>query len=159
MDYSYLHEVERVRLSSSAPRPLAELPAVFASQGFKLHDDVLSLDRGGNIPPWQHPSIVEVAVFHEDEEVFGFDEGVWDAIELTYLFASLPFENVERFLAVVAATCEQLSLCPEFRGKATTLGSLRVEFDKIKDEVQSQTGEMPGSEGLAILIHSTYPRP
>jgi hypothetical protein len=159
MEYSYLHEAERVRLRSATPRPRLELLEVLTSQGFSLHEDVLSLDRGGKIPPWQHPSIVEITVFHEDEEVFGFDEGVWDAIELNYLFASLPFENVERFLAIVAATCERLSLCPEFRGKTTTVESLRVEFDRIRDEVQSQTGETPGSEGLAILIHSTYPRP
>lgn len=158
MDYTYFHEVEVVELRSPSPRPLAELLAVFTSQGFALHDDVVSLDRTGKVPPWQHPSIVEVEVLHQGEEVFGFGEGAWDTIELKYLLASLPPESINRFIDVVAATSDQLGLAPEFGGEKVTIDALRREFTRIRDEVLSETGEKAGSEGLAILIHSTYPR-
>lgn len=158
MDYAYLHEVEIVTFQSRTPRPLAELLTVFLSQGFTLHDDVMSLDRKERAPPWQHCSLVEVEVRHDGVEVFGFDEGSWDVIELKYLFASLPFDNVERFLDVVATISGLLGIPPEFRGERMTQDSLASEFSRIRDELRASTGEDAGSEGLAILIQSTYPR-
>jgi hypothetical protein len=158
MDYAHLHEIEVVKFRSPSPRPVAELLAVFASQGFTLHEDVVSLDRTGKFPPWQHPSVVEVEVLHEGEEVFGFEEGLWDTIELKYLVASLPFENTNRFLDVVATTSRSLGIPPEFKGEETTLDTIRSEFTRIRDELRAETGEDAGSERLAILIQSTYPR-
>ncbi len=158
MDYAYLHEVEIVAFQSPTSRPLAELLTVFLGQGFTLHDDIVSLDRKDRSPPWQHCSLVEVEVRHGGVEVFGFDEGSWDLIELKYLFASLPYDNVKRFLEVVATTSGLLGIPPEFKGEKTTLDSLASEFSRIRDELRANTGEDAGSEGLAILIQSTYPR-
>jgi hypothetical protein len=39
-----------------------------------------------------------------------------------------------------------------------TAESLRREFDKIRDDLLAQIEEDAGTEQLAILIHSTYPR-
>jgi hypothetical protein len=81
---------------------LGELIRFFRSQGFALHDDVVSLDRKGKVPPWQHSSIVEVQTEFCGEEVFGLDEdGLWDCLSLKFLVASLPFELVERFVQTV----------------------------------------------------------
>jgi hypothetical protein len=158
MAYEYLHEVEVVTLRSETPRPLSELLPVFTSQGFTLHDDVVSLDRGDTVPRWQHPSVVEVECQREDEEVFGFDEGEWDAVLLKYLFASLPFDNVDQFINVVVETSKRLGIRPEFQGQPVDGESLKREFNTIRDQLLSETGEDAGSEQLAILIHSTYPR-
>ena len=73
MDYDKLHEVEVVTLRSESPRPLSELLPIFTSQGFTLHDDVVSLDRGDQVPPWQHAAVVEVECQLQGQEVFGFD--------------------------------------------------------------------------------------
>ena len=159
MAYEYLHEVEVVTLRSEASQPLAKLLDVFTSQGFALHDDVVSLDRGDKVPPWQHPSIVEVECQLEGEEVFGFDEGEWDAVLLKYLFASLPFEYADQFIGVVAETSKRLGIRAEFRGQTTDCESLKTELGSIRDQLLSESGEDAGSEQLAILIHSTYPRP
>jgi hypothetical protein len=158
MDYTYLHELEVVKLRSRLPRPVEELLPVFTSQGFTLHDDVVSLDRTGKLPPWQHPSVVEVEVLHKGDEVFGFGEGVWDTIELRYLFASLPIEYVNQFIDVVATTSDRLEITPEFEGQEIAVDALRLRFAGIRNELLSATGEDAGSEGLAILIQSTYPR-
>ena len=45
MDYSYLHEIEKVDFRSETPRPLSELLPIFRSLEFTLQDDVVSLDR------------------------------------------------------------------------------------------------------------------
>ena len=158
MDYDKLHEVEVVTLRSESPRPLSELLPIFTSQGFTLHDDVVSLDRGDQVPPWQHAAVVEVECQLQGQEVFGFDEGEWDAVLLKYLFASLPYQFVDQFIDVVDATSKRLGLHPEFHGRLVDRESLKEEFDRIRNELILETGEEAGSEQLAILIHSTYPR-
>ena len=158
MDYEKLHEVEVVTLRSESPRPLSELLPIFTSQGFTLHDDVVSLDRGDQVPPWQHAAVVEVECQLEGQEVFGFDEGEWDAVLLKYLFASLPYQFVDQFIDVVDAISKRLGLQPEFHGRLVDRESLKEEFDRIRNELILETGEEAGSEQLAILIQSTYPR-
>ena len=158
MDYEKLHEVEVVTLRSESPRPLSELLPIFTSQGFTLHDDVVSLDRGDQVPPWQHAAVVEVECQLEGQEVFGFDEGEWDAVLLKYLFASLPYQCVDQFIDVVDAISKRLGLQPEFHGRLVDRESLKEEFDRIRNELILETGEEAGSEQLAILIQSTYPR-
>ena len=157
MDYSYLHEIERVEFRSVTPRSVVELVPVFKSCGFTLHDDVVSLDRKGRVPPWQHSSVVEVEVQRNGEEVFGFEEGEWDSIELKYLFASLPFELVDEFVECVMAVAEQLGVTPTRHGKEVTADDLRQGFAAVREELIRETGDDAGSEGLAIFIHSTYP--
>lgn len=158
MDFRYLHEVELVEFLSDHPRPLSELVPIFTALGFTVHDDVVSLDRSGRIPPWQHSSLVEVEVLRDGEELFGFEEGEWDTIQLKYLFASLPFEKSVEFLNTVEAIAKALAIVPRYRGSETDVSTLSNEFERIRDELLTETGEDPGSEGLAILIHSTYPR-
>ncbi|PQO30430.1 hypothetical protein DTL21_24050 [Bremerella cremea] len=158
MDYEYLHEIECVELRSVAKRPVTELLPEFRSLGFTLHDDVVSLDRKGKIPPWQHTSIVEVEVQCEGDEVFGFEEGEWDVLQLKYLFATLPFELADRFIDVVFQLAGKLEASVTYRGVEVDASGLKERFAFICDELLSETGEDAGSEGLAILIHSTYPR-
>ncbi len=158
MDFNYLHEVESIEFTAETSRPLAELPKLFTGLGFTIHDDVLSLDRRGRVPPWQHPSIVEVEVRHNGEEVFGFEEGEWNTISLKCLFATLPFDAIVMFIEVVDSVSNALGILATYRGSMVTARSLLGEFERVRDELVAETGEETGSEGLAILIQSTYPR-
>jgi hypothetical protein len=158
MDFSYLHEVELVELRSVTPRSVIELVPVFKSCGFTFHDDVVSLVRKGRVPPWQHSSVIEVEVQRNGEEVFGFKEGEWDSIQLKYLFASLPFELVDKFFESAMAVADQLGVTPTRHGKVVTADDLRLAFAAVREELLRETGDDAGSEALAIFIHSTYPR-
>lgn len=158
MDYSYLHEVEAIEFRAKKPRPRSELLGVFLSQGFNLHDDLVSLDRTGKVPPWQHSSIVEVEVQLHGNEVFGFEDGDWDKVILKYLFASLPITCAKAFIRVVNLTGEKLGIIPVYKGNEFDQDFLEGEFKRVQEDLISETGEEPGSEGLAILIQSTYPR-
>ncbi|WP_182868452.1 hypothetical protein [Stieleria mannarensis] len=158
MTFEYLHEQEVVAFRSSTRRPLAELLPTFTSQGFALHDDTVSLDRSDNVPPWQHPSIVEVECQLDGDEVFGFDEGEWDTLLMKYLFASVPFEFVDQFVDVVITTGRLLGIEPKFHGNPVSGESLKEKFERIREQLLSETGELAGSEQLAIIIQSTYPR-
>lgn len=158
MDYSYLHEIELVELRSSTPRRIADLVPIFKSCGFTFHDDVVCLDREGKVPPWQHPSVVEVEIQLNGDEVYGFDSGMWELIQLKYLFASLPFELTEQFAKAVFCVSEALGIPPEHNGQKVTKTDLLKSFELSRLELVGETGEDAGSEGLAIFIHSTYPR-
>lgn len=158
MNYEYLHEAEHVELVSLMPQPVSALLPVFEELGFTLHDDVVSFDRAGRIPPWQHSSVVEVEVLYNGEEIFGFDDGAWDVVRLKYLFATLPYELTETFFDLVFAVSARLSTSVRFEGISVDETSLRESFARIRDELIAETGEDAGSERLAIMIHRTYPR-
>ena len=158
MKSDYFHEVESVDICSRASRPLSELTLVFRDLGFTFHDDIVSLDRQENVPPWQHPSIVEIQVLCRGEEVFGFEAGEWDTIRVNYLFASLPFDLADNFIEVSHLISKKLSLPLEHAGEIVDEMWLRERFARIRQELLDHTGEEPGSEGLAILIRSRYPR-
>ena len=89
MCYDYLHEVETVVFESESSRSVGELQPIFRALGFRLHEDVFSLDRDDTPPPWQHGSIIEVEILSGDSEVFDLD-GSWTTLKLKYLFAFLP---------------------------------------------------------------------
>lgn len=158
MDFEKLHEEECVELVSDKKRSLTELKSTFKTYGFTFHDDVVSLDRKGRIPPWQHPSTVEVEVSCESEEVFGFDAGEWDLIRLKCLFATLPYAESEEFIRVAFALANALALPVIHNGTLVAQSDLKDRFSQIRDELIVETGEDVGSEGLAILIQKTYHR-
>jgi hypothetical protein len=158
MDYSFLHELEFVEFRSEFPRRISELVPVFKSCGFTFHDDVVSIDRKGRVPPWQHSSIVEVVIRRDGEEVFGFEQGEWDVIRLEYLFASLPFALVDDFIDAVSAIADRLGIVPTFQGEPVASVDLKRRLVEVREDLIRATGEDAGSEPLAIFIHSTYPR-
>jgi hypothetical protein len=140
-------------------RPVSDLLPVFRKCGFVLHDDVVSLDRSGTIPPWQHSSIAEVEVLCNEQELFGFDDGVWNTIRLKYLFATLPFELAERFSATAFELNRELDTTVHFHGTVASIGDLNYNFALYREEVLNTTGVDVGTEGIAIAIQETYPRP
>ncbi|MEZ6140755.1 MAG: hypothetical protein R3B84_09310 [Zavarzinella sp.] len=158
MNYEYLHELEEVELCVSDARPISELLPIFRKLGFTFHDDVVSLDRPVRVLPWQHSSVVEIEILFNGKEVFGFDEGKWDTIRLKYLFATLPYELADMFVETAIAVGKELCLPLRHAGVTIDETSLRQRFSIIRMELFDNTGEEPGSEGLAILIQSTYPR-
>jgi hypothetical protein len=155
--FDYLHEVETVTIQAEEPQSIAALLPLFKRLGFSLHDDVLSLDRSDRNPPWQHSSIVEVELLHNGEEVFDVED-YWDTMHIKYLFASLPYELAEKFVEVAFSISKSLSLPLIHRGEVVTSILLRQRFMSYKEEILAETGDEPGSESLAILIQSTYPR-
>ena len=79
-------------------------------------------------------------------------------ILLKYLYATLPHELTGRFVDVVFAVSRSLALPVSFKGAEISEARLRELFEQAQTEVLTETGEDAGSEGLAILIHKTYPR-
>ena len=84
-----------------------------------------ALNRTGKFRPGNTHAMVEVEVLHEGEEIFGFEEGLWDTIELKYLLGSLPLKNTNRFLECGGDHVSSLGHPPELKGKRLP------EYDKV----------------------------
>jgi hypothetical protein len=158
VDYDYLHELELVTFRIQSPRPVRALAAFLRALGFTLHEDVLSLDRKGNMPPWQHKSVVEVKILKDGKEVFDLDAH-WNVLNLEYLLAWLPAECIDVFVDCVFQVARWLGSPATHRGVQVTERELRDSLNGFCRELEDRVGESVGSEGLAILIQSTYPRP
>src|SRR5260370_40130334 len=158
MSFDYLHEVEVVSFQTDSPQQVAPLAALLESLGFTLHDDVYSLDRVDKVQPWQHGSIVEVEMLLDGKEVFDL-EGEWNSLKLKYLLAFLPADYICIFVDSVFAVARELNLSPVLGGEVTTRDGLLERLSAFAQDLESELGEQPGSEGLAIIIHGTYPRP
>ena len=157
MLFDRLHEAETVTLTSHEDRPIAALQLILLSLGFILHEDVFSMDRVDKCPPWQSTLIIQVELLLNGIEVFDLD-GNWNELRLRYLFASVPSDLIDRFCDTVMELARRLQLTPHLNGHPITRKELDDHFRKCLEELESEFGETPGSESVAILIQSTYPR-
>ena len=156
MDFAKLHEEVVVVLCSDRLLRIHDARESMVALGFKRHDDVWSLDRTGLVPTWQHGSIVELDFLNDGTEVYANES--WDAIQCRYLFASLPLNCIPFFVDVVFALSDKLLLSVSLGGRTARREDLLKHFEQCAGDLQSEFGEVPGSESLAILIQSTYPR-
>lgn len=157
-DYDWLHEVEKVDIAAGQFQELSALLGLFLDLGFTLHDDVVSFDRVDFVHPWQHTSIVEVMVLHNGEEVFGFDDGIWNAMTLKYLTPNLPQDCVRVFSNKVIAVASALETHALYRGRPISEQVLFQELTDCCNDIRTHSSLEVGSEELAKLIRCTYPR-
>jgi hypothetical protein len=158
MDFEYLHEVEDVLLTSNTKRSCAVLWTLFREQGFTLYEDVFSLDRPKKpkLPLWQSEAFVDVDIFNDETPIYE-PEKEWNRIVLKYLLATQPRFGIAVFSKNAAEISARLSIPMIFRGKLVIRDELEKHLNIIADELTAQLGE-PGSEDVAIVIQSTYPR-
>ncbi|MFO0810491.1 MAG: hypothetical protein U0746_17840 [Gemmataceae bacterium] len=157
-NFDYLHEVEEVILHSDTKQPCTNLWRLLKQQGFTQHDDVFSLDRPKNtlMPMWQTRTIVAVHIYDDSEEVYDTDDE-WNQLVFKYMLATQPREGIAAFVSHVAALSERLNIPMKFRGNLVTRGELEGQLARFADDLTSQV-DAPGSESVAIVIESTYPR-
>jgi len=158
MEFDYLHEVEDVVLHAENKRPCAELWKMFKAQGFTLYEDVFSLDRPKKpkSPIWQSETFVDVDVFNDKTPVYEPEEE-WNKVVLKYLLATQPRAGIAVFARQASEISAHLGLPMMLRGNLVTREGLEKQLNTFADELTVQLGE-PGSEDVAIVIQSTYPR-
>lgn len=158
MDYGFLHEAEDVVLRSENERSCAALWNLLQTQGFTLHGDVFSFDRPTKppLPIWQSETFVEVDILNNETEVYD-PEDKWNKIVLKYLLATQPRSSILVFSRKVTEVSASLALPMTMRGKVVGAEELEECLNRFADELAVQVGE-PGSEDVAIVIQSTYPR-
>lgn len=153
--YGSFHEEEVVTLSG-ATRSCRDLWNLLKESQFSLQDDVFVLERRDKVKPWQHDAIVEVEILRDGREVFDEAEA-WDTLNAVYSLARLPDSCVPVFVEVVSALAKKLQIEPRHRDHVVSRDDLLRIFQGYAEELRSTLGQ-PGSEEVAILIESTYPR-
>ena len=149
------HERLDIIFYSSIPREISEYVLAAKSAGLTYQEDLFVLNRKGNIPPWQHQSIVECSTFLKGKEIFG-KRGKWDRIVFSFLFASLPESCWNEFNVVVFKFSDAINIKPKFNDKYINFNELSDVFIAFKQELINKFNLSPGSEELAIIINSSY---
>ena len=158
MQYDYLHEYEDVFFRPVTPQPCSKLWAFLKSLKCTLNDESFSFDRDtkSKLPGWQSETIFAVHVYSNGKEVFDADEE-WDLLKCRYLLATQPSEYIDVFVYKIDALSSKLDLLPIYKDSEVNTHSLKVCLIEIANRLSIDIAE-PGSEDLAIVIESTYPR-
>lgn len=158
MNFDDLHEVEEVILQAGSYRACKTLWPLLLELGYTLRDDIFSINRAKKPPTpiWQTKTLVSVYIHFDDSEVYSLEDR-WNSISLKYLLATQPRTGISMFTKHAADLAGRLSIPLVYKGNEVTQDRLNALFEAIADEVTEQIAE-PGSEDLAIVIESTYPR-
>ena len=158
MKYDYLHEYEDVFFRPASPSPCAKLWTLLKSAKCTLNDESFTFDRESRpkLPEWQSETIFSVHIYSDGTEVFDANEE-WDLLKCRYLLATQPARYIVVFVDKIEAFSRALGLPIIYKGDEVTIESLKSTLMKIADQLTIDIAE-PGSEDLAIVIESTYPR-
>lgn len=118
---------------------------------FHWKDQGILRFRDGN-----RTSLVAVYIFNDEVEVYE-PEVQWNKLVLKYLLATQPRAGILLFSTHVTEISKRLNIPMTFRGKLVTHEELERSLNSIADELTAEIGE-PGSQDVAIVIESTYPR-
>ncbi|MCF8051152.1 MAG: hypothetical protein K9L59_07935 [Desulfobacterales bacterium] len=155
IDKEKLHEKETLSFILSMKIEGQQAIDFYESMGLTLEDNFFFLDRSEPDAPWQSISMVTIATFLNDIQVYPDESGI-DCLKFSYLFASLPESCFEEFKDVIQKTMNRFDGHLFYNHKAVSLGELDSLFDKWKKDLKSELDEKPGTESLAILIQELF---
>ncbi|WP_395748313.1 hypothetical protein [Prosthecobacter sp.] len=168
IDYSKLHESERVELHLPQPVPVRQAARTLQAQGFELCEDVCSLPRKDARQSHQPDSIttvsfvsagVEKTTYLEDDDED--DDGSapeCDVLVFDYLFASLPKTLIPEFLAMLQRVQPVFGGTLRHRGAPVEIPALETLFASYVSDIWEELAEEPGGDLLRRIIHESYPR-
>ena len=133
-------------------------------RGYTSMDDFYFLARKEAVPSWQSDIIVHIDVRRMGLEVYETQEDVgeeistdWDELELTYLMATIPQENISRFVEEVNEISEEFGLMININSGVIDNKNLERLLNNMAEEIRDM-GTLPGSKELRILISLEYPK-
>jgi len=158
------HEKESVILRGTVRRSRGDLARYLRGLGFQAIDDFYTYPRPGRLPKWQSLDLLSVDVLIQGKAVYETEDDVadgvateWDSLRCDYLLATLPRECIVRAVALVGEICGSWQLELTYAESAVDSSELLARWNEIASNLASKYAP-PGSEELAILIASSYPR-
>jgi len=152
-----LHEEETVTFGADRSRPCSELWALLKNICFTLEEDVfVYLRTEKDVAPWQHDAVIEIEILAGDDEVFS-RSGKWDTLNVIYPLGRVPMSEMPLVVQKAAEIAQHLALPMVQRGSVVNSDELTERLNEYAAELTDTAGA-PGSEELAILIESRYPR-
>jgi hypothetical protein len=160
-----LREYEEIFVSLS---PLnvrfSQLAKILYELGFKRTDfsegDVFYLKRSDRVEKCQTDDLINVYSFSDGQELFYFkdEDPVIDEVQLGYLLAYMPIENLESFIHQVWRLANRLDSKVHFSGSAISAEQLTSAIQSYADEL-TKAVDKPGSMKLYQAISKLYPLP
>ncbi|HEX9996860.1 MAG TPA: hypothetical protein VGB45_06935 [Abditibacterium sp.] len=159
------HEREDVQIIPSDSRSCAELWPLLKMAGFTQQHDVWSLRRRGDIPNGQSDGCGTVSIFDGDEELYLDEEEIielgeeakWDKIEISYLLASLPEQQIESFVNAVSTLSTALQIPLIYEGQQFSSKELQEKFQSFCRYLDEEYGGA-GSKTIQHFIDIHYSR-
>ncbi|MFC3195773.1 hypothetical protein ACFODZ_16070 [Marinicella sediminis] len=160
-----LKEYEEIFVSLS---PLnvrfSQLAKILYELGFKRtgfsEGDVFYMLRSDQVEKCQTDTLINVYTFSDGQELFYFknEDPVIDEVQLGYLLASMPIENLESFIHQVWRLANRLNSQVHYSGSAISATKLTAVIQSYADEL-TKSVDQPGSFKLHKAISKLYPLP
>lgn len=144
-DYDKFHEEEVIILKTTTAYTVNALRAYLLSLHFTEIDDFYVLDRMDKHPIWQTMSIAHINVFFDTKKINLIDDDFWNKLAISYLFSTVPFEFIDKFLDVTFNIAEKFNLQVEYNGSLCNKNDLVMIFHEYREDVQQSLDGEPGS--------------
>lgn len=159
-----LHEKEELDLVLPQAILRAELDSKVIDLGFRPMDELYRWKVAGRVKPWQCRNLLSFDVFYgsklvteRPDEVEDGQEVLCDRLRVDYLLASHPVAHIALAVAKVGELLSCLGGVIKVSDQAVSTDDLQRLWMGHADSM-SEMGWTPGSEELAIEIHTRYAR-
>lgn len=157
----YFEEIKAYLISDKV-RPRKELHKLLKDIGYIPEDDFYILERNDEVMPWQTEELLTLDIklgdaykYETEEDIEDGRSSYWNEMEVSYLMATMPRENLCEFVDRVDELVNKLSLKLVFDGSEMNISSFKTTLEKIADELADKYAPA-GSEELALLIEDDY---
>ncbi len=156
MDLERIHEKEEFLLKLGRKLTLSDVSEMLEARQFLREDDFAYLPRHHQ-NPWEAITLVSIDFFDDCESVYP-DERSFDRLRVSFLPASTPTEEWKEFFVELLELSEGLKAVIEYNGVEIKETALRGIQEEWRMDILEQSGDVPASETVAILIDLEYPR-
>ena len=118
-------------------------------------DDFIELMRIDSVEPWQSEAIAGCNFEHQGKDVYP-DEEDFDQIRYEILVCSLPRTIVEKSSEVLFIIASELGLEVWYGDRRIQKADFLALLDLWDSDILAETGDVMGSESVAILKHMEY---
>ena len=155
IDLRKVHEQEIFNLVGQRKLSLSEVQPALKARGFAFTDDFASLKRSDKVERWQTRTLVQCDFLAGGRGVYP-DESSFDSLRFSILVASMPEEQVVKALDVVFDVAGQLRLGITHNSATVSRADIPSLVTRWTAEILAETGDVCGSESVAILISMEY---
>ena len=155
IDLRKIHEQEVFDLVGQRKLSLAEVQPALKARGFVLTDDFASLKRSDKVERWQTRTRVQCDFLAPGKDVYP-DESSFDSLRFSILVASMPEAQVMKALDMVFDVAGQLRLGVTHNSVVVSRADIPSFVTRWTAEILQETGDVCGSDSVAILISMEY---
>ncbi|MGJ8638268.1 MAG: hypothetical protein ACSHYA_02650 [Opitutaceae bacterium] len=154
MNLDRIHEKEEFSLKLREEFRHSDMPEILASRKYSREDDFAYLPRHSPMP-WEAISLVSIDFFRGNEPVY-LEDHDFERLQISFLPASTPIEEWEIFFNELLELSKALNSSIEYKSNEMNEDTLRALSALWEKEILDESGDLPGSETVGILLDLEY---